>query len=55
MAIKNDMERQANGLSCIIWLGIMLMFLAACSVKFEIGYHGESAKDNRDFTSQAKK
>lgn len=33
----------------------VVQYVIGCSVKFEVGYHGESAKDNRDFTSQAKK
>ncbi len=54
MRVKSDMERRADGLSCIIWLGIALMFLGACSVKFEVGYHGETGRDDRTQT-QAKK
>lgn len=56
--IKTDTERKTELMNCIVWAGIWLMMLyalTACSVKFEIGYHGETAKDNRDFTSQAKK
>jgi len=57
MKVKTEMEQKAELANCIAWAGIWLMMLyalTACSVKFEVGYHGETAKDNRDYTNKAK-
>jgi hypothetical protein len=39
--------RNALLISAVIY---SLVYLCACSVKFEIGYHGETGRDDRTMT-----
>lgn len=39
-------------ISLAIWT---VVYLSACSVKFEVGYHGETGRDDRTQTNVAAK
>lgn len=41
-------------IAIVISLGLWMLILSACSVKFEVGYHGETAIEDKTFTDKKK-
>lgn len=52
---QEQLQKEVNQFIGFIMLFALAVYLSACSVKFEVGYHGETAKDDKTYTQGNKK
>lgn len=52
---QRKLQEDIGGLLMFLSLMLLCYLLCACSVKFEVGYHGETGRDDRTQTQASKK
>jgi len=58
MRVRTENEQKGSFINVIFWAAIwisLLSYLTGCSLKLEVGYHGETAIEDKTFTADKRK